>query len=321
MDMNSTGRKTKNGLKKLENSKRIFYWGMMALPLLQFALFYFYVNFSSVLMAFQKYVPNEGELGYTMQFIGFTNFATAWEVIVNSSWRIMNSLTLYFFQLVVVTPLAIIFSYYIAKKYPLSGLFRIMLYLPTIISAVVFATLYRYICTDVWMNLFGEWKYPNGLLAPNTDVSVIFGTVLFYNLWLAYGQNVMIYTSTMSSINQSIIESAELDGVGFWQELWYIYLPQVWPTFTTFVVLQMAAIFTNQMGLFEIFGGAQPKEGVDTFGFYFYRSSLRSDLQGSEPTLLSYPELSALGLMFTFVLIPLTLTTRKLMEKFGPSVE
>ena len=313
-------KKAKSGLKNLEKSKKVFYWGMMALPLLQFALFYFYVNFSSVLMSVQEYLPNKGELGYTVRFAGFENFITAWETIVNSAWRIKNSLILYFFQLVVVTPLALLFSYYIAKKYLLSGVFRVMLYLPTIISPIVFATLYRYICTDVWMNLFGDWKYPNGLLAPNTDVSVIFATVLFYNLWLAYGQNVMIYTSTMSGINQSIIESAQLDGVGFFQELWYIYLPQVWPTFTTFVVLQMSGIFTNQMGLFDMFGGAQPKEGVDTFGFYFYRSSLRSSLVGDEG-LLSYPELSALGLMFTFVLIPLTLGTRKLMEKFGPSVE
>lgn len=320
MNMNSMRIKTKNGLKNLERSKKFFYWGMMALPLLQFALFYFYVNFTSVLLAFQKYSPNEGELGYAIELVGFNNFATAWKVIVNSAWRIKNSLTLYFFQLVIVTPLAILFSYYIAKKYPFSGVFRVMLYLPTIISSIVFATLYRFICTDVWMQLFGAWKYPNGLLAPNTDVGVIFATVMFYNLWLAYGQNVMIYTSTMSSINQSIIESAQLDGVGFFQELWYIYLPQVWPTFTTFVVLQMAGIFTNQMGLFDIFGGAQPKEGVDTFGFYFYRSSLRSSLVGDEG-LLSYPELSALGLIFTCILIPLTLGTRKMMEKFGPSVE
>lgn len=313
-------KRAKNGLKNLEKSKKIFYWGMMALPLLQFALFYFYVNFSSVLMAFQEYSPNEGELGYAVRFVWFTNFETAWQTIVNSAWRIKNSLTLYFFQLVIVTPLAILFSYYIAKKYLFSGVFRVMLYLPTIISPIVFATLYRFICTDVWMKLFGAWKYPNGLLAPNTDANVIFFTVLFYNLWLAYGQNVMIYTSTMSSINQSIIESAQLDGVSFFQELWYIYLPQVWPTFTTFVVLQMAGIFTNQMGIFDIFGGAQPKEGVDTFGFYFLRSSLRSGLVADEG-LLSYPELSALGLMFTFILIPLTLGTRKLMEKFGPSVE
>ena len=58
---------------KGEMGELIFYSALIALPLLQIAIFYFYVNFNSFLMAFQKYTFKDG-----FTWNGWTNFKNIW---------------------------------------------------------------------------------------------------------------------------------------------------------------------------------------------------------------------------------------------------
>ena len=99
----------KRGLMKRKTKRALFFWFMAALPLLQFAIFYVYVNFNNIVLAFQRYELNKS---YTFD-VSFTlgNFSTAWNVIVEKNYLITNSLIkfvvlmvkyLYFFFLVLM---------------------------------------------------------------------------------------------------------------------------------------------------------------------------------------------------------------------------
>jgi ABC-type sugar transport system permease subunit len=313
--------KEKSNLQTLKKKRLVFYILMFSIPTLQFLIFYIYVNFNSIAMAFQRYTLNLDELGHTVTFAKLDNFVVAWRMFSKSGDMIINSLKLYACNLLVVTPLALLFSYYIAKKYACSRLFRVILYMPTIISGTVMAILYKYIATDVYIyfvkNITGESQVL-GLL--DGETGTLYATILFYNIWVGFGANVMLYTGTMSGIDQSIIESAQLDGVNNVQELLHIYIPLIYPTFITFIVTGITGIFTNQMGLYNFFGGSGTK--FDVFGYYLYRAANSSQLYPlAEGKGLSYPELSALGLIITCILVPITLIVRRLMEKFGPSVD
>ena len=304
-----------------QKKRVIFYVLMLVIPLLQFSIFYIYANFNSIILAFQKYEANLDGLGYTVTFVQFENFQTAFDFLFSArSWdMIVNSLKFYFFTLVIGTTLALTFSYYIAKKYPASKVFRIVLYLPTIISSVVLTLLFKYIVTDVYplivKNMTGERVL--GLLDSGKNMQ--YNIVLVYSLWVSFGANVLLYTSAMSGIDQSVVESAQLDGVNVLQEFIFIYFPLIFPTFTTFVVTGITGIFTNQMNLYTFFG----EYGGNTFsvfGFFLYAETKASGLVKSGNK-MSYPELSALGLVITLFIIPIVLTVRKLMEKFGPNEE
>ena len=131
----------------------IFYVLVFALPLLQFLLFYLYVNFNSIIIAFQKKTPKE-TIGYDISFT-WGHFANAFESFFSAEFAKMlwNSLQLLFGQLVIVTPLALLFSYYIAKGKPGSSFFRIMLYLPQVLSVVVLGLLYQEFHRNIWGKL------------------------------------------------------------------------------------------------------------------------------------------------------------------------
>ena len=323
--MNNTHIEKKKKASKIHASRLRFYVCMFLPLIIQFLIFYVYLNFSSITLAFQRYTKNLDGLGHTVEFVWFQNFKTALTFFTSARSREMltNSLILYAINLFIITTLALFFSYYIAKKYACSGLFRVILYLPVIVSGTVMAILYQYIVTDVYTVIATEIKgeFVSGLL--DTSRTSEFLTILFFNLWIGFGGNVMIYTGTMSSIDESLIESAQLEGVNSLQELWYIYIPLIYPTLVTFIVTGMTGIFTNQMSLFTFYGQNGSNFGVDVFGYYFYRLTQDASvgLYPKAKPMYSYPELSALGLIITLIVAPLTLTTRKLMEKYGPRVD
>jgi multiple sugar transport system permease protein len=265
-------------------------------------------------MAFQLYEPNVDTLGYTVSFAGWANFEKAIEILTENAYMITNSLTMYAFGLLFGTTFSIIFSYYIYKKYVFSGVFRVMLFLPQIISGLIFAVLFKFIVTDVYEQLgvvlTGE-KFVGLLDGQDTR----FGTVIFFNLWISFGVSVLMYSNSMSAIDPSIVESAQLDGANTLQEFVWITLPSIYPTLVSFLVIGITGIFTNQNGLFDMFG--TNANTAATLGYYLFMVVESADLD----TIPSFSQISALSLVLTFIMVPITLVARNVLNRVGPSVD
>ena len=303
----------------IRTKKRLgFYAVIVALPLLQFCFFYVYVNFNSLVLALQEYSANTQGLGYKIEFAGLKHFVTAFQKIGDSWWMIRNSLVLFFWRTIVGLSLALIFSFYLTKKYYASGFYRVILFMPQIISNVVFALLFRYIVTDVYPQIV---KMTTGeqVLGLLDNLDARFATVIFYNVWISFGVNVLLFSGAMSGINPSVVESAQLDGVNVVQELLHITIPLIWPTLITFIVVGMAGIFTDQMQLYTLYSVNAGE--LSTIGYFIYVETTSSDVVSPSLITMSYSQLSALGLSLTLIIFPITFITRKLLEKYGPRTE
>ncbi|MBE5733531.1 MAG: sugar ABC transporter permease [Clostridiales bacterium] len=303
-----------------EKTKRIIFYILMISPFLaQAAIFYIYVNFSNVMLAFSKYtyVPGVGSVG---KFSWFENFEEVLTILFSQKNVHMFSVSFLMYAIIafVATPVSIIFSFYVYKKFPLSEFFRIILFFPQIISTVVMTMTFRYLVNDVYTFLSGA----KGLLDKMNETSIILPTLIFYNLWMGFGANILLASGAMSGINESIVESCHLDGCNTVQEFIYITLPSIYPTIVTFVVIDLAAVFSNQMNLYTFFQIDAPQD-IWSVGYYIYLQTAKSqglaEYGGSNGYLL-YPQISAIGVMITLVVLPVTLTVRRLLEKFGPSV-
>jgi ABC-type sugar transport system permease subunit len=196
-----------------------------------------------------------------------------------------------------------------------------MLFLPSVISGVVLTTLYKYIVGDMYIGFSGGEEV--GLLDVNRQPFEKMIVIIVYILWQGFGSNILMYSSAMSGINESMVESSQLDGCNIVQEFFYITIPGIYTTFTTFMVMGMAHIFTNQMALHTFFGeSAVESVGFQTLGYYLYIRTLRSPgliFDERRPFELATPQLAALSLITTCFVLPITLGGRKLMEKLGPS--
>lgn len=304
--------KLKTTLKKKrwwQDRNLMFYSILMAFPVIQFLVFYVGVNMNSILMAFQRIDVKNDAVTWTLStiktaFQSMTGSPELISVLVVSviSWLLLT---------VIGTSLGLFFSYYIYKKLPLSGAFRVILFLPSIMSAIVMATIFQFFVERaipaIAMQFF-DMKMMGLLENPETR----FTSIMVYNILMGFGANVLMYTNSMSGVSQEMVEASELDGATTFQEFWYVTMPSIYPTLTMFMITGVALIFTNQLNLFSFYGVNAPG-AVQTYGYYFYAKTQ------SAQSIAEYPILSAMGILMTVVAVPLTMFVKWAMEKHGPS--
>lgn len=296
--------------KRKKKETRFLFWFLL-FPVVQFLIFYIGVNFNSFLLAFQKFEDGG------MVFAGFENFIEVLkDIFVTGELQlaVKNSAIQFVVATIIGMPLHILVAYMIFKKIPGHSFFKVMLFMPNMISAMVFVVCGRYLIQDGFPQIFNLPEL--NLLNEYADSS--FYTVLIFGFWMQFAGALLIYLSAMDSISTDVMEYCKLEKMNSLQELWYIVIPSIWPTIVTYVVVGMAGFFTNQ-GFFYSFFGQGAKEGInkfDTLGYVFFVKVTRDDAVFAD-----YPYAAAGGLLFTLLIAPITIMTKKLLEKYGPSEE
>ena len=156
----------------------------------------------------------------------------------------------------------------------------------------------------------GVKDFPNML----DDPRYTYGTTLFFGIWSGLASTILIFTSSLNSIDRSIIESAQLDGANFFQELWYICLPLIGGIVGTSIITSISGIFTAEGALVAFWEFGCPPEVVN-MGYYFTQQVMLNQNNYSV-----FPMLSAMGLVFTLVTIPLVYLAKWLVNKVVPEV-
>lgn len=299
---------------KINKGDMFFYCVFLAWPVLQFAVFYIGVNFNSILMSFKELNEDTNVITY-----GLGSYKWVFKDFMgDAAFKDYLGLTLKGFAVtsLISTPLGLLFAYYIYKKLFGWGAFRVILFLPQIISGVVIAVIFRFFVNDYVPqilpsvgNLFGD-KFEKAA----------FPMLMFYCIWMGFGTSVLMYSNKMSSIPEEIIESAHLDGAIGLREFWHIVMPLTFSTFSVFLITSVAGLFMNQFGAYELYRHDTSK-GM-SIGLWFYlqvkaQSEKVLDPQ-STPSLFKF---AALGIVLTIITIPIALTIRWAVEKFGPSEE
>lgn len=290
---------------KMQRGSNIFYAALMAFPVIQFVLFYIVVNFKSFGYAFmQQEKISDTEIVWHFTFDNITQWFSNPSKFRDLLSTTKMSLLYYAVTLAVSIPLGLLFAYYIFKKMPASKLFRIFLFIPSIMPAAAFVLTYKIVLNDVTPVIMGNnvWRFDRHQLL----------YILFYNLYVSFGTSVLMYANKMFDISPEIVEAAKLDGAVGIKEFWYIVLPLTFPTLSVFLVTGVATLFTNQYNIFLF--NANPR--WRSLGYYMY--DLAGGTIGHEQEI---PNVAALGLILTAVAIPLTFLVKYALEKFGPKEE
>lgn len=301
----------KRNKRKLPGWKKREYWFfgvMMAVPVLHFLIWYVVLNANSFALAFRKF----DFLSNRYVFAGWENFkAVIQDFLKNPQMAVLfrNSMVVYIIGLVITLPLTLLFAFYLYKKFPGHGVFKFVLYLPSMLSSIVVVTIFTYFVERYIPGLVQQitGKEMQGFLS-NPDSR--FSTIVFYNLWIGFGGSMLYYLGSMNGIPPELVEAAKIDGVNLFGEFIHITLPMIWPTLTTVITTGVVSIFTNQLSLVTFYGTGASSE-LQTIGYWLFADTLRAEE-------VRYPYLSAAGLIITFIAAPLTFLVKYLMERFGP---
>lgn len=305
-------KKDKNRKKnKISRQKNLFYWSVLALPILQFVIFYIGVNLNSFALAFETF-----DFGTGFRFVGFSdlfkNFLGVFKQIGETQYlqqAFLNSILLFAVSLLVGSSLSLLFSFYIYKKRSLNKIFRVILFLPHVISNITMVIIYKYYVEQALPEMIyrATGREIQGLLSnPDTERA----TIIFFAIWISFGVTTLIYSGSMSTISPEIVEAAQLDGITPLKEFLLIDVPIIWPTIVVFWVSSIAGIFVNQMHLYSFYGINASNYSIWTIGYYLYRG-----ISAPDTTLADYPHYAAFGLLLTFITIPITLLARWLLNR------
>lgn len=307
---------------KKERKKFLFVFIILAVPVLQLAVFFFYVNFSAILMAFKDSAGNWSLEAIERVFFAFRDKQDAigfnpWEMLGKSlfTWILIN---------IVANSICIMTTYILTKHMIFSKMFRLIYQIPGIVGGVIMCIVMKemYAHDGVIVTLLQKLGVELPVLAQHNGLlgakETAFPTLMIYVFIVSIAGGGMIMAGAFMKIPEEIFESARIEGCGFFRETFQIALPCVWPTFTTLLIFSLCGIFTADYGAY-LYSDGTGKNGLVSIGYYFYRYQVLIS-QTPESTYL-YGYISAFGLLITLITLPVVLLSRHFLSKFQENVE
>ena len=211
--------KRKRGLTPSKRGQTLFLTVMLIVPIVQWAIFWLYVNIQTILLGFQTRI-GEWTLSNFRQL--FYELGTAGS---NINTAVLNTLRYFATNVCVIMVLALIISYFMFRQIKGARVFRIIFYLPAIISTVAMTTVFENFIAPT--GPVGYIFESLGREAPEllADSSTATNTIIFYTVWTGFGTNILLFTGAMSRVPMSVLESAKLDGANSFQFLLRVVLP------------------------------------------------------------------------------------------------
>ena len=294
--------------------EKFFLAAILIYPLTIFIIFYIVVNIECILLAFKSYNPETG--GYVWNnvdpFINFSSFFKQLKEEEFMSIAFKNSTILFATSMLINLPFHILNAYYIYKKHALYRTYRLLLFLPSILSSVLTTTIFAIFLSKGLQPVYNFFNW--GEVPDFFSTERGFATSVFYSAWISFGGSLILFLGLMNRIPNDVIEAAQIDGVKPFQEFIYIVLPLIFPTITIYIITGIAGFFSNQGSILTFFGTSANAQ-FQTFGYYYFVKVLGD----SGPA--QYPMAAASGLVFTLIVAPITLLARFLLNKFFPSEE
>lgn len=239
-----------------------------------FLLFHFYPTIRTVLLAF---TDCKGLGNTSMHFLKDDIFINFKNVFATKAFKqsLGNTAKMWIINFIPQIIMALLFTAWFTSrrnKIKGQGFFKVVFYLPNIITAATVAILFNCL-----------FAYPKG---PINDLVVTFGwaeksfnfmqnakasqlIISFIQFWMWYGYTMIILISGVLGINPEIYEAADLDGANGWQTFWRITVPNL----RTIIIYTLITSLIGGLSMFDIpkmFNAGQPNNTTLTTSMFIY---------------------------------------------------
>lgn len=188
-------------------------------------------------------------------FVGLSNFTL---LLKDAQFirSMQNTILLVVVVTVITFGFAVLFAAILTReKIKGQSFFRVVFYIPNILSIVVISGIF----SAIYKPENGMLNSIIGFFTNMTDPilwkgeKLVMVSIIIAMVWQAIGYYMVMYMASMSSVPQSLYESAGLDGAGRVTQFFQITLPLIWTnirtTLTFFIIstINMAFLFVKAM--------------------------------------------------------------------------
>ncbi len=236
---------------KSHKGRSVFLIACVAPAVLLFTIFMIYPTIN----VFRMSLYERSAFSVTETYVGPQNFIT---LLSDSAFirSMQNTLLLIVVVTVITMAFALVFAAILTKeKIKGQGFFRVVFYIPNILSVVVISGIFSAI-----------YQTQNGMLNSiiesfvNMKESILWKgekmvmvSIIIAMVWQAIGYYMVMYMASMSAVPQSLYESSALDGANRVTQFFQITIPLIWTnirtTLTFFIIstINMAFLFVEAM--------------------------------------------------------------------------
>lgn len=233
-------------------------------------VFFFIPFFQTIVLSFQDYSANI----YNPVFVGLHNYIMLFKSAI--FYKVLLNTFVYLFLAVPVLAIVPLFlAILINQKIKGITIYKILIYLPVIVSVVVAAIAFKWLYAEqgILNYVIGELGFnPIGWL---TDTRFALISVIAVTIWKGIGYYMMIYLAGLMSVPKELYEACDIDGASPLKKHLTVTIPHIMPTIA--LVSTISAI--SAMKVFaEIYvmtkGG--PLNSSKTIVYYIYERAFEN---------------------------------------------
>ena len=246
----------------LKKKRRRFTWDdfeltLLSLPTVIWFIAFCYIPLFGIVFAFKKYKVKRGKgfiysLFVNSKWVGLKNFKFLFRSPdIANIFRNTICYNLVFIVIGVTLPVALAIMITQLKSKKLAKVCQTAVFMPHFLSWVVISYfVFAFLSTDkgllnqIIVSLGGQ---RNMWYQDKTAWPFL---LVFINTWKTFGYSMVVYMATITGIDQSLYESAVIDGATKWQQCKGITIPLLRPVISIMFILNVGNIFSTDFGLF-----------------------------------------------------------------------
>ncbi|MBI1277575.1 MAG: ABC transporter permease subunit [Anaerolineaceae bacterium] len=233
--------------------------------------------------------------GLNFRWVGLENFTR----LLNDPtlWRVFGNNFLFLVSVPLVLLSSLVCAALIYEEAWGWRFFRVVFFIPSVISTVVIGTLFRqFFDYDGPVNqiLASFGVAPIDWLARGSSSGFVIILVL---VWSGFGYGTLILLSAMTSIDPTMFESARLDGANWWHRIRYITIPLIAKVLAFLTIINVIYTFLSLFGLIFVLTNGGPGYETTTLDYFVFLKAFSG---------FDFGQGAALALMLAVITLSLT---------------
>ena len=259
---------------KQSKSKRNFIIACLAPALILVSIFMVYPTLNIFYVSLFKW----GGLSASKTFVGLNNFKILFkDLFFIKSFQ--NTILLIVVVTIITFGLAIAFANLLVReKLKGTGFFRVIFYIPNILSVAVisaiFAQIYAVDTGGLINSVVGVFKPENwSNIKFLGDSNLVVYSIIGAMIWQAIGYYMVMYMASISSVPEALYEAAKIEGASKTQQFFQITLPLIWSNLRTTLTFFVISTINMSFLFVKVLTSGGPGGSSEVFLSYLYKQA------------------------------------------------
>ena len=233
-------------------------------------VFFFIPFFQTIYFSFLDYGKNI----YSPVFVGLDNYIQLFHSAI--FYKVMFNTFLYLFIAVPILAIVPLFiAILINQKLRFLTFYKILIYLPVIVSIVVAAIAFKWLYAQTGILNYCLEAMGLNAIGWLTDTHFSLISVIIVTIWKGIGYYMMIYLAALMSVPNELYEACDIDGASFLRKHLTVTVPHIMPTIalvTTISAISAMKVFAEIYVMTK--GG--PLNSSKTIVYYIYERAFEN---------------------------------------------